>query len=135
MALYGPPFSFLCVLGLPHVTLIELRVALISYKDYPHVTLVELRLALISYQDYHILEANVWGQWCAGGSGVQGAFAHHNTLLAQIIVPAGGDGLRDEGAAHRSKHGVWESVGCSREQNTWCVGSKRCDVNRSIERK
>ena len=62
--------------------------------ELPHVTLVELRLALISYQDYHILEANVWGQWCAGGSGVQGAFAHHNTLLAQILVPAGGDGLK-----------------------------------------
>ena len=36
----GPSFSFF-VLGLPHVTLIELRLALISYQDY-HMLLLTL---------------------------------------------------------------------------------------------
>ena len=36
----GPYFSFF-VLGLPHVTLIELRLALISYQDY-HMLLLTL---------------------------------------------------------------------------------------------
>ena len=39
-ALPGPSFSFL-VLGLPHVSLIELRLALISYQDY-HMLLLAL---------------------------------------------------------------------------------------------
>ena len=49
------PVILFFVPGLPHVTLIELRLAPHFVPGLPHVTLVELRLALISYQDYHML--------------------------------------------------------------------------------
>ena len=48
--------------GLPHVTLIELRLALIFVPGLQHVSLIELRLALISYQDYHILLLTLAGR-------------------------------------------------------------------------
>ena len=58
----GPSAFSFCVPGLTHVTLIELRPALILYQDYPMLLLtmarhchmlqlIELRRALISYQD------------------------------------------------------------------------------------
>ena len=58
----GPSF-FVFVLGLPHVTLIELRLSLISYQDY-HMLL--LTLAGYATAGTHVLQlrsptANAWG--------------------------------------------------------------------------
>ena len=82
----GPSFSFV-VLGLLACTCYPDRAATGPHfvPGLPHVTLIELRLALISYQDYHILLLTLAG--CGGvvdgvvGVGVASAGAVNVTVL------------------------------------------------------
>ena len=90
----GPSAFSFCVPGLTHVTLIELRPALILYQDYPMLLLtmarhchmlqlIELRLALISYQDYHMLLRTL-----AGLTTVEGRYDGAGTLSGFSVSPA-----------------------------------------------